>query len=107
MQMGTELSSPESFNSNHSSMFVLRLRTSSSIPGYSRHLVEGTEPCLLLRVGPEAQSCFYSPLASWPPSYVTHSLSCVGSPLLVASSHVFTVFESSKTEPAKCLAFRM
>lgn len=59
-----ELSSQESFNSNHSGMFVFSLRISSSIPGYSRHSAEGMEPCLLLRVGPQAQGCFYSPFAS-------------------------------------------
>lgn len=98
--MEAEFSPRESFNSNHSGMFVLGLGPHHQSLA-TADTVEGTEPCLLLGVGPQAPCCFYSPFTSSLPSYVTHSLSCGGSPLIVAFSHLFAVFEGSKTEPAK------
>lgn len=102
MQREAEFSSPESFNSNLSGMFVLRLRTSSSISGYNRHWIEGTELCLPIRVGPQRGTVF-NHLLYFPPlnSYDTHRLSSSRIPLLEGCFYVFSVFESSENEPAK------
>lgn len=102
MQREAEFSSPESFNSNLSGMFVLRLRMSSSIPGYNGYWVERTELPFLLRVGPQS-GAVSNRLLYLPPlnSRGTQRLSSSRIPLLEACLHVLIVFESSETEPAK------
>lgn len=83
-------------------MFVVRLGTSSSIPDYSKHWVEGAELCLPPRVGPQLGAVFNSlPFLSPFNSYGIQRPRSARNPLLEACSHFLTAFEGPETEPAK------
>lgn len=84
-------------------MFVVRLGTSSSIPDYNKHWVEGAELCLPPRVGPQLGAVFNSLLyLSRLNSYGgVQRPSSARNPPLGGCSHFLTVLGSPETEPAK------